>query len=388
MLVRFSTPEIDQRFVESIHDDRLGEFVKNVFSALPRSDQRRWAEIYTRGLLLGTGPKSIRRTAQELVAEPAIQSLQQFVNQSPWDWQPIRERLAAEVQARLSPEAWVVVANITSKRGDKSIGVERRFVPSEGRLINCQMGLGLMATSRLHGVPIDWRLVLSPRWTDDPARRAKARIPDGVHARAEWEEVLDMVRQVRDRWGMPVAPLLGEWRTPGAVELVNSLVALDQPFALEVDGSLLVAPAHRPLAPAGQRDAWQMAPRPLAQHARIWEKSHRHIIVATGQSSARVVSMPITMAPTASRFGAAVDVRLIAAHPTGSEPPRYWVTNLFDAPLQEIIFLLQLRETADRASDRLYTEFGVSDFEGRSFLGWHHHATLVSTACAYDCLYR
>jgi SRSO17 transposase len=27
-------------------------------------------------------------------------------------------------------------------------------------------------------------------------------------------------------------------------------------------------------------------------------------------------------------------------------------------------------------------EFGLQDFEGRSFTGWHHHVTLVSAAHA------
>ncbi len=28
----------------------------------------------------------------------------------------------------------------------------------------------------------------------------------------------------------------------------------------------------------------------------------------------------------------------------------------------------------------------MQDFEGRSFVGWHHHMTLVSAAYAYDSL--
>ena len=34
--------------------------------------------------------------------------LQQFVNQSPWEWLPVRRALARRVSRELSPEAWVI----------------------------------------------------------------------------------------------------------------------------------------------------------------------------------------------------------------------------------------------------------------------------------------
>ncbi|GAA0911944.1 hypothetical protein GCM10009549_23610 [Streptomyces thermoalcalitolerans] len=37
-----------------------------------------------------------------------MQALQQFVNQSPWDWLPVRRRIAQRPAEAITPEAWVV----------------------------------------------------------------------------------------------------------------------------------------------------------------------------------------------------------------------------------------------------------------------------------------
>jgi len=74
-----------------------------LFCSFPRADQRRWAEAYVRGLIQVPGRKSIRRIADQIVGYRADQSLQQFLNQSPWSVGPIRRSLARHLLAALHP---------------------------------------------------------------------------------------------------------------------------------------------------------------------------------------------------------------------------------------------------------------------------------------------
>ncbi|WP_199835774.1 MULTISPECIES: transposase, partial [unclassified Streptomyces] len=67
----------------------LAEFVADVFGSLPRRGQRRWGVCYLRGLMLDGRCKSIQPMAERL-PDGNMQALQQFVNQSPWDWLPVR----------------------------------------------------------------------------------------------------------------------------------------------------------------------------------------------------------------------------------------------------------------------------------------------------------
>jgi SRSO17 transposase len=61
---------------------RLVEFASEMFASLRRKDQRRWGEVYLRGLMLEGKRKSIEPMAARL-PDGDEQCLQQFVNQSP-----------------------------------------------------------------------------------------------------------------------------------------------------------------------------------------------------------------------------------------------------------------------------------------------------------------
>ena len=64
-----------------------------------RKDQRRWGEVYLRGLMLDGKRKSIEPMAARL-PDGDEQCLQQFVNQSPWDWRPVREGVGGTHERR------------------------------------------------------------------------------------------------------------------------------------------------------------------------------------------------------------------------------------------------------------------------------------------------
>jgi SRSO17 transposase len=62
---------------------RLVGFAEAVFEPLARADQRRWGEVYLRGLMVDGKRKSIQPMAERL-PDGNEQALQQFVGQSPW----------------------------------------------------------------------------------------------------------------------------------------------------------------------------------------------------------------------------------------------------------------------------------------------------------------
>jgi len=371
--------------------DHLPEYTQRLFASLRRVDQRRWADIYLRGLLLGQGRKSIRRTAEEVVYEPAVQSLQQFVNQSPWDDGPVRAQIAAEVERRAAPEAWTIEYAITRKRGNRSAGVERRFVPWDGRVLNCQVGIGLFLTSRDTAVPVNWRLLLSPRWTADPVHRKRARIPEPVGARSEAAEILDMVDELRRDWRLPARPLLGEWRRADhAEELLLGLAERDQPFLVEVgDGLLVTEPPAA--APRPGRAATRTEPAPAREYLRPREARRRDVLPLVGGDGtrfARLSSAPVALAAAPARPPVHRPLRLIGMQQAADwGRGRYWVTNMPEPPAKQIGELVGLTRVSSSVRERLGAEFGLHSFEGRSYPGWHHHMTMVSAAAGYAGLF-
>ena len=87
--------------------ERLHMFVEKVFNSLHRAEQRRWAREYLWGLLHTPGKKTPRRMAEAgLLPAGAAHGLHQFINGSPWNWQPVRCALAGTVAAGGPAYAW------------------------------------------------------------------------------------------------------------------------------------------------------------------------------------------------------------------------------------------------------------------------------------------
>ena len=73
---------------------------------------------------------------------------------------------------------------------------------------------------------------------------------------------------------------------------------------------------------------------------------------------------------------------LIAEWPPGKpEPSDYWLSTLpADTPLRELVGLAKIRWRIEHDYRELKTGVGLDHFEGRTWTGWHHHATLATAA--------
>jgi SRSO17 transposase len=100
---------------------RLVAFAAEVLASLPRTDQRARGECYLRGLMLEGRRKSIEPMAARL-GEVHYQALHHLVAVSPWDWRPVRRRLAEHLVGALEPTAWAVDDTGFPKDGDHSVG--------------------------------------------------------------------------------------------------------------------------------------------------------------------------------------------------------------------------------------------------------------------------
>jgi len=376
----------------------VSEFADFVFTSLPRADQRRWAETYLHGILLAEGKKSVRGIADSVGIFRANQSLQQFINQSPWKWEPVRRLVAQRLQAARPTRAWVLDRVVIPKRGQRSVGVARRFVPELGRSVNSQLILALSLADEAATVPVDWRIALSGDWCTDDALRQAAYIPEAVQGRTEGAEILDMLDEMRAAWRLAPAPITGDLRhVADAGRLIGRLLHLGVEFTLQVDGGFLLAGTGRLQALMHQRTAAHTAEgRGATTVHRLLTQLVAHPIgrgredapeadVACG-GRARIVS---TLArPNLVRTGIHTHPRTLKVigemHQNGFA--RYWVTNMLQHPLAEILAVNRIGLRGRRDPGVPESEFGLRDFEGRSYRGLHHHLTMVSAAFAFNAL--
>ena len=84
------------------------------------------------------------------------------------------------VIARLADPNAVLVVDETGdlKKGTATVGVQRQYSGTAGRIENCQVAVFLTyAVGRGHAF-VDRRLYLPDSWASDPARRHEAGVPD------------------------------------------------------------------------------------------------------------------------------------------------------------------------------------------------------------------
>ncbi|WP_226899856.1 IS701 family transposase [Nonomuraea phyllanthi] len=337
----------------------LSPFCADLFSSFLRSDQRRWGEVYVQGLVSVPGRKSIRRISTQVVGRPVDQCLQQFINQSPWDWTPVRQRLAQLLVEAIRPKAWVLEEVVFPKNGTKSVGVARQFVRSAGRLVNCQLGLAVVMVGDDGGCPVNWRLLLPRTWDDDDGLRNRTRVPAHEHSRPHWRHLLQAVDEMVADWGLPPAPIVVDGRAmPGVEPLIAGLAERGLPYLVRV------SPGTMPALPAAN---FGLNPRAVPEQAR----PRLHVLQAAqpGQQNGQAPQNG-----QGHRWYPRSGARAM------------WLTDLGRHRVPDLAGLVRLRNRAASVLASVATESGLQHFEGRSFQGWHHHVTLVSVAHAYRLL--
>src|SRR3974390_1459050 len=176
---------------------RLEQFLIDLLEPVGRKERRHWGSVYVRGLLLDGERKSVEPMAQRL-PDGNEQAMQQFVGQSPWEWQPVWERLARRMVGELDPDAvWVIDDTGFPKQGEQSVGVERQYSGTLGKTANCQIAVSLHEVCTDAAAGLNWRLYLRESWAHEARRRARAGIPETVKFRKKWELALEMIDQAR-----------------------------------------------------------------------------------------------------------------------------------------------------------------------------------------------
>ena len=98
----------------------LEDLAAEMFEPFSRADQRRWGQVYLRGLLLDGRRKSVEPMAARLGEDGNRQALANFITTSPWDAAHVRARLAWRMQHVIKPTALIVDDTGFLKDGDAS----------------------------------------------------------------------------------------------------------------------------------------------------------------------------------------------------------------------------------------------------------------------------
>jgi SRSO17 transposase len=146
-----------------------------------RVEPRRQARAYVLGLLADVETRSCWQLAEH-AGDPSPHRMQRLLGEAVWDADAVRDDVRGYVADQLGEAGGVVIIDDTGdlKKGMFSVGVQRQYTGTAGRIENAQVGVFLGYAGRGGYTLIDREVYLPRSWTQDPGRCAAAGVPQQV----------------------------------------------------------------------------------------------------------------------------------------------------------------------------------------------------------------
>ncbi len=333
---------------------------------------------YLRVLLSPVERKNGWQVAEE-AGEATPYAMQHLLDRAKWDPDGVRDELRTYVSETLGDGAGVLVIDETGfrKYGSKSVGVQRQYSGTAGRVENCQVGVFLSYASVKGACLLDRELYLPKSWTQDHERCREAQVPAEVGFATKPELAARMVWRTLDA-GVPVAWVTGDTVYGSNPKLRAGLEARGQAYALgvccqewvEVSGQRVRVDR---LAKGLSASQWQcLSAGAGAKGPRLYDWA------------AVALSKP---APTGWQHWLVVRRSLPSA--AAQEKLAYFLVFAKQGtPVEEMVQAIGSRWTVEQCFEVGKGEVGLADYEVRSWHGWYRHVTLALVAQAFLTVVR
>jgi len=373
--------------MDDLEDTRLQGFLDGLGEILGNSGRRASFAKYAIGLLGEGDRKSMEPIAMRWCdgvehADAAHQRVNHFITNSDWCDRGVRQyasRYAIGEMIRAGPiNSWIIDDTGFLKQGVHSVGVQRQYTGSAGKIANCQLGVSLVVATAHDHLPIDFELYLPTSWANDPVRRLEARIPEDVVFQTKIQLAIGLLRKAAAD-EVPRGVLLADaWYgdEPSFRQAAEEL-GLDYAVGVKSDNRVWLVDSR------GRRNGAPITVAELAE--RLGPKAFRRFTWREGTSeklSARFAFATVVPAYRADDDPATrPKVRLVIERSDSEEKLKFAFVKILESlSKKKLIRVLKDRWRIERTYEDLKGELGLDHFEGRRYRGWHHHVT-ISLAC-------
>ena len=398
---RLSSPGPQQR--------RFAAYIEGLANAAGHADRHTPLKNYCTGLLLPGERKSVEPMAARLAPDNVRrmhQSLHHLVADAPWNDQ----EMLAEVRRYVLPTmekhgpvvAWIVDDTGFPKQGKHSVGVARQYCGQVGKQDNCQVAVSLSVSTWGASLPMAWRLYLPEGWCQDFRAQPPGRSPrtDGIPNQARDCFAADSAGAETEssrRSGVGGCRLWERHAIPRRAHPTGTAICGGHRV---FDHGLETGTTTPAGASAKTRPGFALGapPKRLRRNTDHQPIAAKQLALGLPCSAWKDIGWRQgSQKALRSRF-AAVRVRpahrdykrtephleewlLIEWPKTESEPTKYWLSTLpVKTSLKSLVKTAKHRWIIERDYEELKQELGLGHYEGRSWRGFHHHATLCIAA--------
>lgn len=389
-------------------ESRFDAFVDGLTSVIGHADRERPLRDYCTGLLASCERKSVEPMAAVTAPDRTAaqhQCLLHFIGQGGWSDErvlaKVREMVLPVVERQGQIEAWIIDDTSFPKQGTHSVGVARQYCGQLGKQDNCQVAVSLSLANAYASLPVDYRLYLPESWAHDAVRRKKAKVPEEVRFQTKPEIALDQIRAVCAA-GLPRGVVLMDAGYGHNGGLRNAIRSLELCYVADILSRTTVwAPGTEPLPPkpsASGRGRPAKRLRRDDKHKPVTVKDLAFSLAAEDWQTitwreGTNVSLTSRFARLRVRSASRDDERaepwpqewlLIEWPQGGKEPTKYWFSDVSEeTDFARLVDLAKLRWRVERDYRDLKQEVGLGHFEGRGWIGFHHHATMCIAAYGF-----
>ncbi|MFD0973768.1 IS701 family transposase [Plantactinospora endophytica] len=159
-----------------------------------RVEPRRAAAGFVTGLLSDLEVKTCWQLA-ERAGHARPDAMQRLLYRAVWDADAVRDDLRQLITDRFGGPDGVLVVDETGdlKKGIRTVGVQRQYTGTAGRIENSQVGVFLGYAGADGHTLIDRRVYLPASWTDDRDRCQAAGVPDEIGFATRSELAAEMI---------------------------------------------------------------------------------------------------------------------------------------------------------------------------------------------------
>jgi SRSO17 transposase len=389
--------------------EQLVQFHERFAPLFGKEQAQDHAYDYLKGLMTCPERKSIEPIAL-LVGHGDVSGLQKFVGAAPWAYDDVMAEAQSLFVEELAPSATgspvgvvgVIDESAFSKKGAHSAGVARQHNGRLGKEDNCQVGVFLIAVAPAGSALLDHQLFLPQSWCEPTrqgrARRARAHIPEGLPFRTKPRVAAELVRAVAVLGQVELDWVVADEEYGRAGHFLDELEALGQRYVVEVPVTTAVwtadpasgVPASSgrgrpPTAPA--RDAVR---RVAAVAAELPGSAWQALQVREGASGPLVFEFAAVRVWSMRHRKPGPPAWLVIRRSL-EEPPeyKYYVSNAeAETPLGTLALVACTRHRVEDFLEDGKSYLGMAQYETRSWVGWHHHMTLVGLAYLFVTLTR
>ncbi|SCL39275.1 SRSO17 transposase [Micromonospora pallida] len=229
-----------------------------------RVEPRRTAAAFVTGLLSDIEVKTCWQLAEQ-AGHARPDAMQRLLFRAVWDAEAVRDDLRQVIVGRFgAPEAVLVVDETGDlKKGVHTVGVQRQYTGTAGRIENAQVGVFLGYAGRDGHTLIDRRVYLPVSWTEDRGRCQAAGVPDEIGFATKSELAAEMITAAVDA-GVPVAWAAADeaygnssvFRNRLRGQRLGYVLAVSRSHLVPLDGGKVKARADR-IAAELPASAWQ-----------------------------------------------------------------------------------------------------------------------------------